>query len=232
MLDTVKRILQNFSDTMTKRPDDLPATLRAATAELVSERGPTGFSLREVARRAGVSHAAPAHHFGDARGLLTSVAAEGFTTLSRNFDDAVAGLDDPVDRLTAMGKAYVRTAVENRGHFGVMCNDELVDHDDPTFAAVSSGAYERLLAAIRDIRDAYNPDLDVDAAATMTFSTVHGLATLAPNLADLASKTHTDTAPLDELVEKFADFMMHGYAARAHPWDTDTSVRVSESAEV
>lgn len=199
---------------MSERPADLPDALREATAELVAERGPTGFSLREVARRAGVSHAAPAHHFGDARGLLTSVAAEGFTTLSNNFDTAVEGLDDPVERLTAMGQAYVRTAVENPGHFGVMCNDELVDQDDPTFAAVSAGAYERLLEAIRDIRDAYNPDLDVEAAATMTFSAVHGLATLAPNLADIASKTDTGTATLDELIVKFADFMMHGYAAR------------------
>ena len=193
----------------------LPDALRAATAQLVSERGPTGFSLREVARRAGVSHAAPAHHFGDARGLLTSVAAEGFATLCTNFDIAVAGIDDPVERLTAMGKAYVHTAVENSGHFGVMCNDELVDGDDPAFVDASSGAYERLLAVIRDIRDAHNPDLDVDAAATMTWSAVHGLATLSPNLDDVAAKTDTATSPLDELIEKFTEFMMHGYAARS-----------------
>ncbi len=199
---------------MTTRTDALPAALRAATAQLIAERGPTGFSLREVARRAGVSHAAPAHHFGDARGLLTSVATEGFATLSANFDDAVADLDDPVERLTAMGKAYVRTAVENPGHFGVMCTGELVDGDDPEFVAVSSGAYERLLDVIREIRDAHNPDLDVDSAATMTFSAIHGLAVLAPTLDDLALKTGTATEPLDRLVEQFTGFMMHGYAAR------------------
>ncbi len=199
--------------TTTRRPDDLPATLRAATAELVAERGPTGFSLREVARRAGVSHAAPAHHFGDARGLLTSVAAEGFVTLSANFDAAVEGLDDPVERLTAMGKAYVRTAVENPGHFGVMCVDELVDHDDPTLAEVSSGAYDRLLAVIRDIRDAHNPDLDVDTAATMTFSMIHGFATLSPNLDELAEQTDTTIGPLDEMVEKFTPLLMYGYTS-------------------
>jgi AcrR family transcriptional regulator len=192
----------------------LPDALRAATAQLVSERGPTGFSLREVARRAGVSHAAPAHHFGDARGLLTSVAAEGFETLNANFDAAVTGVDDPVERLTAMGKAYVNTAICNSGHFGVMCNDELVDSDDPEFVAASSGAYERLLAVIREIRDEHNPDLDVDAAATMTWSAVHGLATLSPSLDDVAEKTDTATAPLDDLIEKFTGFMMHGYAAR------------------
>ena len=66
---------------------DLPAALRAATAQLVAEKGPSGFSLREVARRAGVSHAAPAHHFGDAEGMLTSVAAEGFATLADAMED-------------------------------------------------------------------------------------------------------------------------------------------------
>ncbi len=199
---------------MATRTEELPTTLRAATAQLVAERGPTGFSLREVARRAGVSHAAPAHHFGDARGLLTSVAAEGFTTLVANFDAAVVGLDDPVDRLNAMGKAYVRTAVENPGHFAVMCVDELVDEADPALAVVSATAYERLLATISDIRDAYNPDLDVDAAATMTFSLVHGFSILLPSLDDLAEKTDTALAPFEEMVEKFTVLMMNGYTAR------------------
>ena len=74
---------------MTYHHGDLPAALRAATAQLVSEKGPSGFSLREVARRAGVSHAAPAHHFGDAEGMLTSVAAEGFAKLA---DELVSGV--------------------------------------------------------------------------------------------------------------------------------------------
>lgn len=193
------------------RPDTATA-LRSATAELVAERGPTGFSLREVARRAGVSHAAPAHHFGDSRGLLTAVAAEGFQTLSANFDSALADVDDPVERLTAMGRAYVRTARDNPGHFGVMCNDELVDNDDPALAEVSSAAYLRLVDAISAIRDTHNPDLDVDAAATLTFSAIHGLAVLAPTLGELADKTDTATAPTDDLVARFTDFFMHGFA--------------------
>jgi AcrR family transcriptional regulator len=193
---------------------DLPSALRAAAAQLVAERGPTGFSLREVARRAGVSHAAPAHHFAGSKGLLTSVAAEGFETLCAAFDTAVEGVTDPVERLCALGKAYVNHALDYPGHFGVMCNNELVDHDDPRLADASVGAYERLLGAIGEIRDALNPDLDVDAAATMTWSAVHGLAVLAPDLDGLAQKTDTRTGPLDELVEQFAALMINGYAAR------------------
>jgi AcrR family transcriptional regulator len=70
--------------------------LRKATAELVAEKGPTGFSLREVARRAGVSHAAPAHHFGDAQGLLTSLAKD----VADSTGTATAPLDDLVESFT------------------------------------------------------------------------------------------------------------------------------------
>lgn len=193
---------------------DLPSALRAAAAELVAERGPTGFSLREVARRAGVSHAAPAHHFGGSKGLLTSVATEGFQTLAEAFDEAVEQIDDPVEQLCAMGKAYVNTALNHPGHFGVMCNDELVDLDDAEFIGASIGAYERLLGAISKIRETLNPELDVDAAATMTWSVVHGLAVLAPRLDDVARKTDTRTGPLDDLIEQFTSMMMSGYEAR------------------
>ena len=193
---------------------DLPAALRAATAELIAERGPTGFSLREVARRAGVSHAAPAHHFGDSKGLLTSVAAEGFERLNLAFAEALEGLDDPVERLNACGKAYVSTAVNFPGHFGVMCADEIINKDAPEFVEASVGAYMHLLGVISDIRDALNPELDVEAAATMTWSAVHGLAVLAPGLADVAEKTETKTATLDVLIDQFTGMMISGFAAR------------------
>lgn len=200
--------------TSTYHHGDLPAALRSATAELVAERGPTGFSLREVARRAGVSHAAPAHHFGDSQGLITAVAAEGFSQLADAFVEVVEGLTDPVERLTEMGKAYVRHAIDNPGHFGVMCATDVVNSDDPAFAEASLSAYQALLDALGHLRDEINPDLDVDAAATMTWSAVHGLAVLSPYLADVADKSNTSTGPLDELVEQFTGLMLSGYRAR------------------
>ncbi|MEL6980932.1 MAG: TetR/AcrR family transcriptional regulator [Actinomycetota bacterium] len=193
---------------------DLPTALRAAAAELVAERGPTGFSLREVARRAGVSHGAPAHHFGTSKGLLTSVAAEGFETLSAAFDEAIASADNPIDRLTAMGKAYVRIAIENPGHFGVMCSHELIHAEDDEYTSHASRAYLQLIELITEIRDTLNPDLDIDAAATMTWSAVHGLAALSPNLDDVADKTDTTVEPLDQMIEKFTEMFINGFAAR------------------
>ena len=201
-------------ETPTYHHGDLPAALRAATAELIAERGPTGFSLREVARRAGVSHAAPAHHFGDSRGLLTSVATEGFVQLNIAFAEAVEGLTDPVERLNACGKAYVSTAVNYPGHFGVMCADEIINNDEPEFVEASVGAYLHLLGIMADIRDALNPELDIEAAATMTWSAVHGLATLAPGLDSVAEMTETKTAPLHDLIDQFTVMMISGFAAR------------------
>lgn len=200
--------------TSTYHHGDLPSALRAATVELITERGPTGFSLREVARRAGVSHAAPAHHFGTSKGLLTSVAAEGFRTLVAAFDAAVEGLDDPIDRLNAMGKAYVSTALNHPGHFGVMCTEELIDHSDTDFVEASTGAYQRLLDGITAIRDAHNPNLDVDAAATMTWSAVHGYAVLHSALPGVAEKNERVLATMEETMNSFTQMMMDGYRAR------------------
>jgi AcrR family transcriptional regulator len=74
---------------------DLPNALRAAAVDVIAESGIGGFSLREVARRAGVSHNAPAHHFGDMTGLLTSLAVEGFVHLRDDTSAAIAASTTP-----------------------------------------------------------------------------------------------------------------------------------------
>ena len=85
---------------------DLRHALIEATESLLAEKGPEGFSLREVARRAGVSAAAPAHHFGDASGLLTAVATVGFDGLAAALREGEArGGRDPRRRLREQGVA-------------------------------------------------------------------------------------------------------------------------------
>lgn len=193
---------------------DLPATLRAATVELVAERGPVGFSLREVARRAGVSHAAPAHHFGDSKGLLTAVAIEGFTILCAAFESATTGIDDPVERLTALGKAYLRVATEHVGHFSVMWSDELIDQTDQDFLEVSARAYCHLVDTVSAVAQVHNPDLDIDAAATLTWSAVHGLAMLSCKTGTAGSiQSGLDVDP-DTRIEQFSSLFVTGFAKR------------------
>lgn len=192
---------------------DLPAALRAAAVEVIAESGPGGFSLREIARRAGVSHAAPAHHFGDAEGLLTSVAAEGFTVLTENLR-AAATLDaSPRDRLIAMGSAYLDTALGNPGHYGVMIGHDYTSEDDEELMLASIASHDVLLSFMRSLRDEYNPkldDLEVEKTATIVWASVHGLVELAPILGHVAEAACMVDTGLDALLERFADMVIEG----------------------
>ena len=92
-----------------------PALLRAAV-ETITEAGPAAMSLREVARRAGVTHAAAAYHFGDKAGLFTAIAAQGYHELGEALREAAEARRGFLE----VGVAYVRFAVSHRAHFEVM----------------------------------------------------------------------------------------------------------------
>src|ERR1044072_517714 len=116
---------------------DLRRVLLDTALELIAERGPGAISLRDLARVAGVSHTAPAHHFGDKAGLFTAIAVQGNELLA----DARAGAD-----LEDMGVRYVRFAAEYPSHFEVMFRPDLWHTDDPDLAA----ARERTRAVLRE----------------------------------------------------------------------------------
>ena len=223
-LDSVKTYRQNPSvtaartDPKTYHHGDLPTALRAATAELITEKGPTGFSLREVARRAGVSHSAPAHHFGDSQGLLTSVATEGFALLVQRFEDAQS-IEDPLERLTALGNHYLGHALSNPGHFGVMCANELIDTSNEQFSTTAGRAFEILAETVAAIAEQHNPELNIEAAATFIWSSVHGLAVLLPGFDNLEEKAGTDNVAI--LIDQFTDLIVRGLynATAAYPTD-------------
>ena len=194
---------------------DLPSALRGAAVELISEKGPNGFSLREVARRAGVSHAAPAHHFGDARGLLTSVATEGFNVLCQNMQ-ALDPESSARQRFIDLGTTYVQTALANPGHYGVMVGHDYTDEDDEPLLVASLAAYDVLLDTMRGLRAEYNPDLDdneLEKTAVLVWASVHGLVEMAPILGHLAESTSTDTGELRDLIVRFADMVIAGIKA-------------------
>lgn len=158
---------------------DLRRALLAAGEAELGEHGLEAFSLRRVAKRAGVSHAAPAHHFGDVRGLLTALAAEGFEGLvaAQARREAAAG-SDPVARLVASGVGYVDFAVAHPALFRLMFASGRPDHSDPHLCAVASAAYRRLVgnvaAAARETGKEEPSPVDVMAA----WSAAHGIADL------------------------------------------------------
>ena len=159
---------------------DLPEALLKAAAQLLEEQGVAGLSLREVARRAGVSHGAPAHHFGDKAGLLTALATQGFQLFT---DAQIAARDgagsDPMKRYCATGYAYVMFAVTHRAHFEIMFRPELLRQDDADLLIASAAAYEVLRGVVAEAQGAgYMADRDPDLVAIMSWSGAHGLATL------------------------------------------------------
>ena len=150
---------------------DLPRALIAAALELIDEVGPGALSLREVARRAGVSHGAPAHHFGDKAGLLTAIAAEGYDLIAAALSEAFERTGD----FRETGVAYVTFALSHRAHFEVMFRPELYRADDPLVAAARDRSSALLYGPTEDLTGSAATGLNAGVAA---WSLVHGFATL------------------------------------------------------
>ncbi len=110
---------------------DLASTLIATALEIVAEDGIDALSLRALARRAGVSHAAPYHHFKTKGELLHAIAEQGFARLSRNLEEAAAKAA-PGDELVELGCAYVAFAAANPAFFRVMFRPDLTGASDET----------------------------------------------------------------------------------------------------
>ncbi len=149
---------------------DLRAVILAEAARLIAERGAEALSLRELAREAGVSHAAPAHHFTDRRGLFTALATQGFQKLTQALADS--GPD-----FSAAALAYVEFAVHNPGEFAVMFAKSLVDDQDPELVAAQVAARQELGRGVATLTDPHAA-ADPDAAALAAWAMVHGYAML------------------------------------------------------
>lgn len=160
---------------------DLRRALLDAVEDLVRHGGPGSVTLRAAARRAGVSHAAPAHHFGDLSGLLTAFAREGF----QRMDAIMARLQgaappDAKSQLLATGQGYIRFALAHPGAFQIMFGPGHVDRQDPEFCAAADLPYLRLLnglASAAGLPQGAVPMLD--DRAILAWSAVHGFAALA-----------------------------------------------------
>lgn len=192
---------------------DLPAALRRVAAEVLVERGASGFSLREVARRAGVSHAAPAHHFTDARGLLTAVAIEGFQYLTSRTETAIEGVADPEEALVRLGQAYVLVAVEMPGHCSVMFQTDAIDVGQPAYQQWGDRAFGVLSGVIERLALERAPALDVLLAAGLCWSSMQGLVTLYEPLTHKALPGRT-APPIDELAAQFGRLMLAGFVGK------------------
>lgn len=158
---------------------DLKRALTDAALGLVAEKGPKGFTLREVSRRAGVSAAAPYRHFADKAQLLAAAATQGFVELHEALAAVRSATPELVDRVLAMGRAYVRWAVTHPDYYGIMFGSELDKSDSPDLPIAAARAFDDLLDTIAECQTAkVLPDGDPREIAGPTWSLLHGVATL------------------------------------------------------
>jgi AcrR family transcriptional regulator len=159
---------------------DLRRALIDTALAMVTEEGAWKFTLREVARRAGVSHAAPYNHFADKSALLAEVAALGFQALRGEMEEAARRPRSSRQALIGIAVAYVRFGVEHPAHYRLMFGPELAEKErypvlqqasDATFAALTT-TLERGQAA-KEVRPG-----SVRDQALAAWSLVHGLTTL------------------------------------------------------
>lgn len=155
---------------------NLRAALIEAALELLQEGGIAGLTLRKAAARAGVSHAAPAHHFDGLPGLLTATAAcafDLFTTAMTTARDSAA--DDPKARLHGIAEGYLTFAKSHRGLFDLMFNSPTLCREDPELKAASWRAYLVLRDGCAPFHAANPAELELTV-----WSLVHGYAALQP----------------------------------------------------
>ncbi|HVT66105.1 MAG TPA: TetR/AcrR family transcriptional regulator [Trebonia sp.] len=159
---------------------NLRAALLDSALEVLSESGVAGFSMREAARRAGVSQSAPKHHFGDARGLLGALATRAYQELCERLEAVPLTGDSTRERVTALSAEYVAFAAENRALFDLMWRVSQFDVDDPELMAHKRRALRALDRGLRGA-DAQLPDDDDPALlpSYTVWSLAHGYATLA-----------------------------------------------------
>ena len=186
---------------------DLRHALIEASLALIAEEGFAALTLREVARRAGVTHAAPYRHFADKEALLAAVAEEGFRAMAAQMRERMDRETGPTQRLFACGVAYVLFAIQHPAHFRVMFGPHFtrrVDHQ--TLAQEGGNAFGLLVQSIIEGQKAGElREGEPMPLALMSWSLVHGLASL---LVDGQLQNMTEGGPTAEQLAVFQTGML------------------------
>ena len=180
---------------------NLREALLESAIGLIAEVGPAGFTLRELARRAGVSHNAPYRHFRDRDALMAAVATQGFRELTRAMRRASNGKSGALERLKLAGLAYIAFALRRPEHFTVMFDAPTAVKTHPDSAEAAQEAFGALVNFVKNCQEEgrLSPG-DPQEFALLAWSMVHGVAKLAI----------TGRLPYRSRAEilKFAEFVM------------------------
>jgi AcrR family transcriptional regulator len=159
---------------------NLREALLESAIGLIAEAGPAGFTLREVTRRAGVSHNAPYRHFSNRDDLIAAIATEGFRHLIQVMLRAAAGGVSAFDSLRRAGLAYITFALGRPEHFSVMFDAPThVTSDHSELSKAADEAFSTLLNLVQSCQSEGRLPGDSHEFALLAWSMVHGIAKLA-----------------------------------------------------
>ena len=159
---------------------NLRQSLEDAAIHLIAQVGPAGFTLREVARQAGVSHNAPYRHFRSKEELLAAVGAKGFRELRSAMLAASEASPNALERLFSAGTAYVAFALSQPEHFSVMFDAPLSKEEHSDYGGAAQEAFQALFDLIATCqRDSLLPPGETLRRALVAWSLVHGISKLA-----------------------------------------------------
>lgn len=206
---------------------DLREALLTATLHIVRVSGPDAVTLRDVAKRAGVSEAAPYHHFESKSHLLLEAAARGYRALGERLATSFDASAEPRARLIALGAAYVRFALDEPGYFRLLFGAHVVDlvaHPAAAAAkAAGSAAAGHLRRAVSEFHDSTHAVLPARDLERIVWAQVHGLAWLVLEQELRPQPSHAEAA---SLAETALGAILDGVAAR-RPRPRARSVRAT-----
>jgi AcrR family transcriptional regulator len=201
---------------------NLKQSLLDSAVALIGEVGPQAFTLREVARRAGVSHNAPYRHFRDKDDLLAEAAAQGFDQLTESMKKAMAKGRTAAERLSFAGRGYVQFALRWPQHILVMFETPVTDGQRPEHARSAQRAFQTLLDAIVAVQaEGGLPKGDPQPFAVLAWSAVHGLAKLA-----IGGRLPFDAKQALRFTDYLTQVLAHGMAKTSVPEISGLSQRV------
>jgi AcrR family transcriptional regulator len=158
---------------------NLRDALVSAGLEILEREGPSALSLRAVARKAGVSHAAPAHHFPTLGHLLGEIEARGFEEFARFLDEVAAqGAQDPESRLKAIFRAYIEFAMAHKSLYTLMFQTTGKIVRTQTLESAMQAAWDQLAAIVAAYLERSSTDSITLAGAVQVWSMVHGFVLL------------------------------------------------------
>ena len=202
--------MTHTNDPQSYHHGDLHNALLQAAEQLLAEQGVASLSLRAVAKRAGVSHAAPYRHFRDKAALLRALAQGGFERLADAIEvAAVNASQNPEQKLVEAGVAYVRQAIERPAVTQLMFGGSIAVEDDVAYRQASAAAFEALLKIIEEgVAAGVFRARDPHELALVAWTSMHGMAML--KTAGLLDRSACGNGGIDEQVRLIARNVIYG----------------------